>query len=253
MFSDAQLAPRHRSTAEIWFSRVVVFIICVAVGLAGSLIIQQLHTDPRKEVRNTLISQLNDQNSRVNDLVKDTRTLRNEVDAQSDKLGSTDDDETAATDNITNGFGSVTGEGITITLANPIAANTDNGDGSGPREHQSDRIRVITDTDLQQLISLCWHAGAEAIAINGYRIGVQTSVRTAGQTVLVGVNQIQSPYKIQVIGNSGVLADQMGSKALPSLYASYQASGMYPQISKTKSMTLESADSGDVSYAKRSK
>ena len=42
------------------------------------------------------------------------------------------------------------------------------------------------DADLQTLVSLLWQAGAEAIAINGNRLGVQTSIRTAGSTILIG-------------------------------------------------------------------
>lgn len=252
MFSDARLAPRSRGRVEIWFSRVIVFAICLAVGFAGSLIVRQLHSDPRKEVRDTLISQLNAENSRVDSLVKDTRAIREQVDVQSNKLGSSQDDGTMDRDTIGTGLGTVTGPGITLTLANPIAAGDGGSDGSTPREGQSNRIRVVTDLDLQQFVSLLWHAGAESIAINGYRIGVQTSVRTAGQTILIGVNQIQSPYKIQAIGDGDALANAMSAKTLPALYASYQASGMYPQVSKADSMTLQPADSGDVSFAKRS-
>lgn len=251
MFLDAQLAPRNRSKAEIWVSRVIVFTICIAVGFAGSLIVRQLHTDPRKEVRDTLISQLNGENDRVDALGKETRKLRTQVDAQSDKLGLYAGDPKTNGDDIANGLSAVSGEGITLTLANPLAANTDATDGNTAREGQGSHIRVITDADLQQLVSLLWHAGAEAIAINGHRIGVQTSVRTAGQTILIGVSQIQSPYKIQAIGDRNTLAAYMGSKALPSLYASYQASGIYPQIGKTNSMTLQPADTGDVNYARR--
>ena len=91
-----------------------------------------------------------------------------------------------------NGILPVQGEGITLTIANPISVSGDNADSSLPRENGS-QVRVVTDSDLQVLVSLLWQSGAEAIAINGYRLGVQTSIRTAGTTILIGVNSVQSP------------------------------------------------------------
>ena len=110
-----------------------------------------------------------------------------------------------------NGVLPVQGEGITLTIANPISVSGDNADSSLPRENGS-QVRVVTDSDLQVLVSLLWQSGAEAIAINGYRLGVQTSIRTAGTTILIGVNSVQSPYRIEAIGNSSALANAVSKK-----------------------------------------
>lgn len=75
-------------------------------------------------------------------------------------------------------------EGIVLTVANPLSVSGDNADSSLPRENGS-QVRVVTDSDLQLLVSLLWQSGAEAIAINGNRLGVQTSIRTAGSTILI--------------------------------------------------------------------
>ncbi|MCH4208565.1 MAG: DUF881 domain-containing protein [Bifidobacterium sp.] len=252
MFSDAQLARRPQSRLSIWASHAIVFLICVVVGFSGFLFVRQLHADPRKEVRDALISQLNQVNDEVAALSGDAKSLHSQVDEQSKKLGTFGDDQTKIEDDLVNGASNISGEGITLTLADPIAANTGSGSGSNPREGQGARIRVITDTDLQQLVSLMWRSGAEAIAINGHRLGVRTSIRLAGQTILVGIDQIESPYRIQAIGSANTLAQALGAKAQPKLYDSFKESGIYPQISKADSMTLESADTGDVTYARRS-
>lgn len=94
--------------------------------------------------------------------------------------------QTIQDDEMVNGVLPVQGEGITLTIANPISVSGDNVDSSLPRENGS-QVRVVTDSDLQVLVSLLWQSGAEAIAINGYRLGVQTSIRTAGTTILIGV------------------------------------------------------------------
>ena len=155
-------------------------------------------------------------------------------------------------DEMVNGVLPVRGEGITLTIANPISVGGDSADSSLPRENGS-QVRVVTDSDLQVLVSLLWQSGAEAIAINGYRLGVQTSIRTAGTTILIGVNSVQSPYRIEAIGNSSVLANAVSKKTQQRLYDDFKEAGIYPQVSKNKSITLEAAVTGEVTYARKVK
>ena len=114
------------------------------------------------------------------------------------------------------------------------------------------QIRVVTDADLRLLVRLLWQAGAEGIAINGNRLGVQTSVRKAGSNILVGVTAVTSPYTIQAIGDRDTLASAVSKSTQRSLYDSFAQAGIYPQVNKESSITLEAAPSGELSYAKRS-
>ncbi len=141
--------------------------------------------------------------------------------------------QTIQDDEMVNGVLPVQGEGITLTIANPISVSGDNADSSLPRENGS-QVRVVTDSDLQVLVSLLWQSGAEAIAINGYRLGVQTSIRTAGTTILIGVNSVQSPYRIEAIGNSSALANAVSKKTQKRLYDDFKEAGIYPQVSRSK-------------------
>lgn len=250
MFSDSRLDKRPKSAFRVWSTRVIVFIICVAVGFSGSIIVQILHTDPRKEIRSSLAKELTQQTKHLNTLNSEVSSLRVKVENQSKKLANTTKDDTLTYDEMATGTIPVTGPGITLTIANPLAANSDTTSGSLPRESSSN-IRVVTDGDLQVFIQILWQAGAEAISINGYRLGVQTSVRTAGQTILVGVNQVQSPYKIQAIGDANALASAVGEKSQRSLYTTLKGAGIYPQITTSKSITLEAASSSEISYAER--
>lgn len=250
MFSDSRLDKRPKSAFRVWSTRVIVFIICVAVGFSGSIIVQILHTDPRKEIRSSLAKELTQQTKHLNTLNSEVSSLRVKVENQSKKLANTTKNDTLTYDEMATGTIPVTGPGITLTIANPLAANSDTTSGSLPRESNSN-IRVVTDGDLQVFIQILWQAGAEAISINGYRLGVQTSVRTAGQTILVGVNQVQSPYKIQAIGDASALASAVGEKSQRSLYTTLKGAGIYPQITTSKSITLEAASSSEISYAER--
>lgn len=251
LFSDARLTQRPTSALTTWFTRVIVFLICIVVGFSGCLFVQQLQSDPRKEVRRSLAQELDQQHASLDDLTVSTGKLRSEVEKESQTLAHSSNDPTYLQDQMSLGLLPVKGEGITLTLANPIAANQDSA-GGFPRESAGSHIRVVTDTDLQQFVSLLWQSGAEAISVNGYRISVQSSIRTAGQTILIGVNQVQSPYKIEAIGDKNVLANNVGAQAQPYLYAAFEDAGITPQVSKSNSIALDAASSTDVTYARRS-
>ena len=69
--------------------------------------------------------------------------------------------------------------------------------------------------------------------------------------VFIGMTAIQSPYTIEAIGDKSALAEAMGKKKLASLYDSFKEAGIYPQVSKSNSITLEAAVTGEVKYAER--
>lgn len=150
-------------------------------------------------------------------------------------------------DDIATGSTQVSGEGISITLTNSIA-KTD----ASSSDSSSSNIRVITDTDLQQIVSLLWSSGAEAIAINGSRLGTQTSIRTAGQTIMVGTTRVENPYIIAAIGNKDTLSETMSKQAQSQMYSTFAEAGISIQVSTSKSLTLSEAVVSDISYASRS-
>lgn len=250
LFSDARLIQHHPSAFSVWSTRIIVFIICVAVGFLGSLFVQQLQADPRKAVRTSLANELTQLTDQLQSTSKDVSDLRSQIEQESQGLTDNTTSSTALNDELTMGSVAVQGSGITLTLADPIAASNDNS-GSLPRENSSGRIRVVTDADLQIWVSLLWRSGAEAISINGNRLGVQTSVRTAGETILIGVKQIQSPYTIEAIGDKNALASALSASQQQSLYDSFAEAGIYPQVSKSDDLTLSAADPSDVTYARR--
>ena len=88
MYTDSRLATKTPSMFAVWFTRVLVFLICIAVGTAGSVFVRQLSTDPRKEVRKQLSSQLAEQTKNVETLTKDVNALRAQVEEESKSVSS---------------------------------------------------------------------------------------------------------------------------------------------------------------------
>ena len=82
------------------------------------------------------------------------------------------------------------GQGITVVASPSSLGNTD---GS------------ISDDDLQILVNGLWYAGAEAIAINGQRIGSTTGIHFANGAINVNFTDIAPPYTVVAIGASDTL------------------------------------------------
>jgi uncharacterized protein YlxW (UPF0749 family) len=60
---------------------------------------------------------------------------------------------------------------------------------------------MVTDTDLQILANGLWHAGAEAVSIDGERLGTLTSIRAAGDAITVNYRSIRAPYEVLAVGD----------------------------------------------------
>lgn len=71
-------------------------------------------------------------------------------------------------------------------------------------EAVDDKQRVL-DIDLQRLANGMWAAGAEAISINGQRLGPLTAIRQAGSAITVNYRSLDRPYVMRVIGDRAAL------------------------------------------------
>jgi uncharacterized protein YlxW (UPF0749 family) len=87
----------------------------------------------------------------------------------------------------------LTGKGIRIILSD---AETK------PKEYEDPVFRVVHYDQLELLINELWAAGAEAVAINGRRLGATSGFSCAGTTILIDTNRLAPPYQIDVIGDS---------------------------------------------------
>jgi uncharacterized protein YlxW (UPF0749 family) len=96
----------------------------------------------------------------------------------------------------------VTGPGLLVTLAN--AAPEADADPVGGTDEADLRGRV-QDGDLQVVVNALWAAGAEAVSINGQRLGPTTAIRFAGEAVLVDFRPVTSPYEVRAVGDPDAL------------------------------------------------
>lgn len=89
------------------------------------------------------------------------------------------------------GASAVTGAGVRVKASDSKTTPAETREASAYR---------ISDTDLQLLVNALWSAGAEAVAINGNRIVATTSIRAAGETIVVNFRPLSPPYRLDAIG-----------------------------------------------------
>jgi uncharacterized protein YlxW (UPF0749 family) len=64
----------------------------------------------------------------------------------------------------------------------------------------------VLDIDVQQVVNGLWEAGAEAVAVNGQRVGTLTAIRSVQQVILVNYTPVVAPYEVTAIGDPRTLA-----------------------------------------------
>jgi uncharacterized protein YlxW (UPF0749 family) len=77
-----------------------------------------------------------------------------------------------------------------------VVVRVDNGPGADG---------LVADTDLQVLVNGLWYAGAEAVSVDGERVGSLTSIRAAGDAITVNFRSIRAPYDVVALGDSDAL------------------------------------------------
>jgi uncharacterized protein YlxW (UPF0749 family) len=66
---------------------------------------------------------------------------------------------------------------------------------------------LVKDTDLQLAANALWSDGAEAIAVNGQRLTATSTIRQAGEAILVDFQPVTSPYELVAIGPGSLAGD----------------------------------------------
>ncbi|HVE94734.1 MAG TPA: DUF881 domain-containing protein [Acidimicrobiales bacterium] len=175
--------------------------LLVVLALLGFLLVTAAQTasanrraaEPRKARLITLIEQRRDQ---IKDLDAAIDDLRADVSVASRRRNTSDAAARAATER-------------EAVLSAQAGASALRGRGLDVRLSDSDRVPVdaeeagayrISDIDLQLVINALFAAGAEGVAVNANRVVATTSVRAAGDTIVVNFRPLTPPYRVAAIG-----------------------------------------------------
>ncbi len=186
----------------------------VAAVMAGAGVLAAVTYDQaaagaqgREEVRAALVAEVEAESETTDQLAADLEALRADVTAARDAalaatavgqraLDRLEDAELAA------GALPVSGPGLLVTLAD-AEPDADEDPVGGTAE--ADPRGQVRDGDLQLVVNALWAAGAEAVSINGQRLGPTTAIRFAGEAVLVDFRPVTNPYLVNAVGDPATL------------------------------------------------
>ena len=202
-------APPSDRSGHRWRARGLVALTMAAAGLLLAVTYHQAAATAqgREQIRARLVADIQ-RESAVNDgLVDQLDDLRVEVSRTRERVLAASAVGQDALDELSDAEQGaaavpVVGPGLLVTLAN--ADPTADADPVGGTTEVDPRSRVL-DGDLQVVVNALWAAGAEAVSINGQRLGPTTAIRFAGEAVLVDFRPVMSPYEISAIGDPDTL------------------------------------------------
>jgi uncharacterized protein YlxW (UPF0749 family) len=182
--------PRKTSPALVLVLALLGFGIVTAAQSATET---RKAEQPRKE---RLIALIQQRRSQIGDLDKAVGELRGQLGDEQRRVSranrsvadNTRQQQTLAAQA---GTSAVKGAGVRVKVSD---ADTIPDDATEAEAYR------ISDLDLQLLVNALWGAGAEAIAVNGNRVVATTSIRQAGETIVVNFRPLSPPYRLDAIG-----------------------------------------------------
>lgn len=143
----------------------------------------------------------------------------------------------------------VAGPGLVVTVTDPgVSRNL----SDASKQRVAGSQQTILDRDLQLVVNSLWAGEAEAVAVDGMRIGPNVTIRQAGGAILVDNTPIDSPYTIVAIGPPHVMRDAFarstGLYRLRLLEVSY---GVGVTVSPDDRLVMPAATVRDIRFAKQ--
>lgn len=195
-------APRRPRPGHGLLAAVILVAFGFLVVLSAAQTSQGQAAD--ESARDDLISQLRTERAALEEQQARVATLRAEVaDLRAEVLGSASLSAQTRAElarlGLAAGTTEVHGEGVLVTVD----------DAKGATEA---RDRVL-DIDLQRLVNGLWSAGAEAIAVNGHRLGPLSAIRQAGVAITVNYRSLERPYVVAAVGDRARLPARFAETA----------------------------------------
>jgi uncharacterized protein YlxW (UPF0749 family) len=245
----------ERRGGRWWRSQVLIGLTMVVAGLLAAVTYAQAATTSqgRQQVRAALIQDIRGASELSDELAGELEDVRAEVTAaREDVLARTSVGQQAleelARAEQQAGAVPVTGPGMLVLLANADLAADEDPVGGSSEEDPSGRVR---DGDLQQVVNALWGAGAEAISINGQRLGPTSAIRFAGEAVLVDFRPVTNPYEISAVGDPEAMSRSfLENPQVASLAGVSEMFGLRFDFSQEDELTLPPAGTPELRSAR---
>ena len=238
-YADAAARRARDGDPTGWPRRItttVSALTLVALGLLFVVAYRQTVADEpaRTQARNALIEQVQKRRAGTDQLQQRADALRGEVAALRERERGGPAVARLRNLEAATGLAPVRGDGARITL----------GDGATPIDPVTGRRTVdgrVRDSDLQLAANALWAAGAEAIAVNGQRLTATSTIRQAGEAILVDIRPVGSPYEVVAIGPDDLADDFREGYAGQFFETLSDRFGISFETAEAEDVTLEAA------------
>ena len=197
----------------------------------------------RQTARDGLIADIHTRQARIETLSGREELLRGQVNSLQAALLNNSTLEQLRIYEAATGLRRVTGDGVVVTLADAPQTN----DPFGNPPAKDSRVLYL---DLRTVVNQLWADGAEAISINGQRLTTTSTIRSAGEAILVDFKPLISPYKVSAIGPDSMTGDFTDSATAALFRQLVQTKGMGFSAKATDDLTLPAAANPQLRYAK---
>lgn len=239
-------AARTRGRPARRSASVAVLVVVLLAGLVMGVTVrqQQRQATDRQAANAALIDQIEARQNEVGVLSGEAAALRQQVAALREQVLSATAEGQALLDALADqemsaGLLPVSGPGVVVTVAGPEPDQSNDPVGHGQTVDQDE---LVTDADLQAAVNALWASGAEAIALNGHRIGPITAIRQAGGAVLIDFQPTSAPYVIEVIGDPAVVPGTFATTGVARRFSTYRtAFGAQYSVDTAEQLQLPAA------------
>jgi uncharacterized protein YlxW (UPF0749 family) len=241
--------PRRRR----WRGQALVALVLAAAGLLVAITYNEASAGAqgRHAVREALLGDIDRETATADGLSAQLDALRTRVDRTRDTalrasaVGQLALDRLAAAERNAAAV-AVTGPGLKVTLAD-AQPDADSDPVGGAQTNAGGQVR---DSDVQLVVNALWAAGAEAVSVNGQRLGPTSTIRTAGEAILVDFWPVSSPYQVSAIGNPDRLSRSfLADPQVDALAVVSQSYGLRFEFAKEDSLSLPAATPSELHSA----
>jgi len=234
--------PRRRRVRVATALGLVLIGLLLAVALAQT----RASAPAVARQRTALEARIAAQTSAYDAATRQVQALQARVDAlKADELASSSEGsalrQQLAALELASGQVAVTGPAVQVTLD----------DATQPPPGSDPSVDRVLDRDLQSVVNGLWAAGADAVAVNGQRLTALSSIRSAGDAILVDYRPLTRPYVVLAIGDPATMQSRFvqgtAGQALRTLEQEY---GIRSSVQSAGQQTLPAASPGELRYAR---
>ncbi|GGM07579.1 MULTISPECIES: DUF881 domain-containing protein [Micromonospora] len=244
----AEAAARPRPTGGVgWSARLVSVVVLVALGFLFAVAYRQTVAEEpgRSQARAGLVEQINQRQQQSDELTTRADELRDEVTRLRGLALSGSDAARLRELEAGTGVGRVRGDGVVVRLADP--PENPNAVTGGDGANGPDRVIY---SDLQRVANGLWGVGAEAVAINGQRLTATSTIRSAGDAILVDFRPVTGPYEVSAIGGRDLRQRFEDSTTAALMRRVADTTGISFGVRTARELTLPAAAEPRLRYAR---